>query len=248
VRQPAVEGAAAAGAAAATENARKREARLGTVQGVPASERTTVRRGATRAEYDRSQLLAILDAGMVAHVGVVTSTGPIVLPMAYGRTDTHLFLHGAAANAMLQGSVGHDVCVTVTLVDGVVVARSPFHNSMNYRSVVVRGLAEAVEAPDEKRSALRLISDHVVETWAYGREPADAEIRRTLVVKVPLTEISGKVRTGGPTDEPHDLDGPHWGGHVPLDTTWGAPVGAGDLASSVRPPPTVDALAGQRVV
>ena len=214
---------------------------------MPASDRTTVRRGATRAEYGRSELLAILDAGMVAHVGVVTATGPIVLPMAYGRTESHLLLHGAAANAMLRDSVGHDVCVTVTLVDGVVVARSPFHNSMNYRSVVVRGLAEAVEDPDEKRSALRRISDHVVETWAYGREPADAEIRRTIVVKVPLAEISGKVRTGGPVDEPHDLDGPHWGGYVPLDTTWGAPVDAGDLAAGVRSPPSVEALEGRRL-
>jgi len=127
----------------------------------------------------------------------------------------------------------------------VVIARSPFHNSMNYRSVVVRGIAEVVEDIEEKLSALRLISDHVVETWAWGRAPVEAEIRRTIVVKVPLAEISGKVRTGGPIDEPDDLAGPNWGGHVPLRATWDAPVDAEDLVDEVAPPQPVTQLRGR---
>ncbi len=133
--------------------------------------------------------------------------GPIVLPMAYGRTNEHLYLHGAAGNAMLRHAVDEDLCATVTIVDGLIVARSPFHNSMNYRSVVVRGVATAVEGSEAKRAALRLVSNRVVETWETGRAPTDAEIRRTLVLRVPLVEMSGKVRTGGPRDETEDLEG-----------------------------------------
>jgi nitroimidazol reductase NimA-like FMN-containing flavoprotein (pyridoxamine 5'-phosphate oxidase superfamily) len=208
------------------------------------SERTTVRRGANRAEYHVLQLLEILDRGLVAHVGVQTPSGPLVLPMAYGRTDSHVFLHGASANALLGQAIGHDVCVTVTIVDGFVVGRSPFHNSMNYRSVVMRGRAEDVTEPDQKRAALRLISDHVVATWATGRPPSDAEIRRTTVLKVPLAEISGKVRVGGPVDEPGDADGPYWGGYIPITATWDAPVGDDGLRPDIEPPPAVAALRG----
>ena len=211
----------------------------------PPSERTTVRRGVSRAAYDAPDLFGILDAGLVAHVGVTTSAGPIVLPMAYGRTDSHLVLHGSAANAMLRDAIGQDICVTVTILDGLVIARSPFHNSMNYRSVVVRGVAELVDDLDEKRAALGLISDHVVETWAWGRVPVDAEIRRTIVVKVPLSEMSAKVRTGGPVDEPADLAGPYWGGHVPLRSTWDAPIEAEDLRGEVSPPVPVSQLRGR---
>lgn len=211
----------------------------------PRSDRTRLRRGTSRAEYSTAPLLEILDAGLVAHVGVATPQGPIVLPMAYGRTDDDLYLHGAAANAMLRHAIGADVCVTVTLFDGIVIARTPFHNSMNYRSVVVRGLATEVEGDGPKRAALQLVSDHVVATWESGREATDAEVRRTLVLRVPLDEMSGKVRSGGPVDEPADLEGPHWAGHVPIETTWGAPIDSPDLATPAAAPAAVVELQGR---
>ncbi len=211
----------------------------------PSSDRTRLRRGASRAEYEKEPLLEILDAGMVAHVGVITPDGPVVLPMAYGRTNEHLYLHGAAGNAMLRHAVDEDLCATVTIVDGLIVARSPFHNSMNYRSVVVRGVATAVEGSEAKRAALRLISNHVVETWETGRAPTDAEIRRTLVLRVPLVEMSGKVRTGGPRDETEDLEGRHWAGQVPIDSRWGGPIGAEDLARGIEPPAAIAELQGR---
>ncbi len=214
----------------------------------PRSDRTRLRRGAVRAEYDHESLLEILDAGMVTHVGVVTPEGPIVLPMAYGRSSEYLYLHGGAANAMLRHAIGTDVCATVTILDGLVVARSPFHNSMNYRSVVVRGVATEVEGSDAKRAALRLVSNHVVQTWETGRPPTEVEIRRTLVLRVPLVELSGKVRTGGPSgDEPADMDGPHWAGHVQVESCWGAPARAQDLSPGIEPPSAVTELQGRRL-
>ena len=135
----------------------------------PASDRVRVRRGAIRAEYDRDAIFEVLDAGLIAHVGVITDSGPIVLPMAYGRTDDWLYVHGSAANAALRAAVDRDVCVTITIVDGIVVGRSPFHNSMNYRGVVVRGTARLVDDRAEHLDALRLVSDHVVATWDTGR-------------------------------------------------------------------------------
>jgi len=213
----------------------------------PASDRVRLRRGANRAEYDREAILRILDAGLVAHVGVATPDGPIVLPMAYGRTDEWLYLHGSVANALLRAAVGNDVCVTVTLVDGIVVGRCPFHNSMNYRGVVIRGVARRVEDPDEHRLALRLISDHVVPTWDTAREPTPTEIRKTMVVAVPLVEMSAKVRQGDPVDEPEDLDGPHWAGHVPIRSEWCEPVPSADLRDGIPVPGAIAALAGRRL-
>jgi nitroimidazol reductase NimA-like FMN-containing flavoprotein (pyridoxamine 5'-phosphate oxidase superfamily) len=213
----------------------------------PASDRVRLRRGANRAEYDRDAILAVLDAGMVAHVGVVTDDGPIVLPMAYGRDDDWIYLHGSAANAALRAAAGTDVCVTVTIVDGMIVGRSPFHNSMNYRGVVVRGRARRVDDPAEHMAALRIVSDHVMPTWDTGRPPTDAEIRKTMVIAVPLVEMSAKIRTGGPIDEDEDLAGPHWAGQVPIRTTWEAPVDSPDLPADVPVPPGIAGLAGQPV-
>jgi hypothetical protein len=213
----------------------------------PASERVRVRRGAIRAEYDRAAILEVLDAGLIAHVGVTTDTGPIVLPMAYGRTDDWLYLHGSAANAALRAAAGCDVCVTITILDGIVIGRAPFHNSMNYRGVVVRGVARLVDEPAEHLEALRLVSDHVVPTWDTGRAPTELEIRKTMVIAVPLIEMSAKIRTGDPIDEPGDLDGPHWGGHVPIRSVWEAAVPASDLPAAVDTPPAIASLAGRRL-
>lgn len=214
---------------------------------LPASDRVRVRRGAIRAEYDRDAIFGVLDAGLVAHVGVVTDSGPIVLPMAYGRTDDWLYLHGSAANATLRAAAGCDICVTVTVVDGIVVGRSPFHNSMNYRGAVIRGVARLVEERAEHLDALRLVSDHVVSTWDTGRAPTELEIRKTMVIAVPLVEMSAKIRAGDPIDEPDDLDGPHWGGHVPIRAVWEAAVPASDLPAAVDTPPAIASLAGRRL-
>jgi nitroimidazol reductase NimA-like FMN-containing flavoprotein (pyridoxamine 5'-phosphate oxidase superfamily) len=211
----------------------------------PASERVQVRRGSHRAEYRPDRIGRILDAGLVAHVGITTPDGPVVLPMAYGHDDGHLYLHGAVGNALLRAAVGHEVCATVTVVDGLVVARTPFHDSMNYRSVVVRGVATEVTDATAKVRALRLVVDHVVDHWAAGRPPTAEEVRRTKVLALPLREASAKVRTGDPGDEPADLAGPHWGGSVPLRRTWAEPVGAAGLAPGTLPPPAIAALAGQ---
>ncbi len=210
----------------------------------PASDRVRVRRGAIRAEYDRAAIFEVLDAGLIAHVGVVTDSGPVVLPMAYGRNDDWLYLHGSAANAALRAAAGCDVCATITIVDGIVVGRSPFHNSMNYRGVVIRGVARRVDDPDEHLEALRLVSDHVVETWDTGRPPTELEIRKTMVIAVPLVEMSAKIRTGDPIDEPEDLDGPHWAGHVPIRSQWATPVGSGDLPDGIAVPSAIASLDG----
>lgn len=209
------------------------------------SERTKLRRGATKAEYGTDALYAVLDAGLVAHVGVSTADGPIVLPMAYARTEEWLYLHGAAGNAMLRAAVGQDICVTVTLVDGLVVARTPFHHSMNYRCVVVRGIADEVVDDDEKRRALQLISDHVTPTWDSARPPTVSEIRKTRLLRLSLEEMSGKIRTGGPVDAPEDRALPYWGGHVPLVQAWGDAVPDDALARDVAMPPGVSSLQGR---
>lgn len=174
---------------------------------------------------------------MIAHVGVVTDDGPLVLPMAYGRDDDTLYLHGAVANHLLASAADAEVCVTVTLVDGLVMARTPFHNSMNYRSVVVRGQAREVADPDERLRALRLITDHVVANWDHGRPVSDADLRRTRVAAVSLDEASAKIRTGDPVDEPEDVAGPWWAGVIPVETRFGAPRPAADLAPGVDPRP-----------
>ncbi|MEZ5166010.1 MAG: pyridoxamine 5'-phosphate oxidase family protein [Acidimicrobiales bacterium] len=168
--------------------------------------------GAARARYDPHDVRAILDEGIVAHVGVLTPDGPLVLPMAYGRDDDWLYLHGALANHLLGSGEGDEICATVTLVDGLVMARTPFHNSMNYRSVVVRGRAEQLVEPEAKLRALKIITDHVVENWDQGREVAAIDERKTLVLRVPLAEASAKVRAGDPIDEPDDMNGPWWAG------------------------------------
>lgn len=208
----------------------------------PPSPRTTVARGAIRADYDPAVIRAILDDGLIAHVGVTTPDGPIVLPMAYGRLDDQVLLHGSVANALLRAGRSVDVCVTVTIVDGLVLARTPFHNSMNYRSVVIRGTATAIDEPSEKVLALRVINDHVARLWDNGRPPTDGDVRRTMVLSVPLTEASAKIRTGDPVDEADDLDGPWWAGTVPIDTRWGRPADSADLRGRPDVPESVAAL------
>lgn len=214
----------------------------------PASSRVSVKRGADRAVYDPAEVHAILEAGHIAHVGVETDNGPIVLPMAYGvstsETGDEVLIHGSVANAMLRAGRDLDVCVTVTIVDGLVVARTPFHNSMNYRSVVVRGTATAITDADDKVAALQIINDHIAPIWDTARPPSEADIKQTLVLVLALTEVSAKVRDGEPIDDDADMEGPHWAGVVPLTATWGTPVAASDLHGAPDVPSAVVALDG----
>lgn len=209
-----------------------------------ASKRTTVKRGANRAVYAEDGIRAVLEAGVIAHVGVSTPDGPIVLPMAYGLRDDEVLIHGSVANAMMRGGRDLDVCVTVTVVDGLVVARSPFHNSMNYRSVVVRGVATAITDRAELETALQVINDHIAPIWDTARPPSELDYKKTMVLSVPLAESSAKVRGGDPIDEPDDIAGPYWAGVVPLSSRWGDPVPSADLRSGIDPPEAVTALAG----
>jgi nitroimidazol reductase NimA-like FMN-containing flavoprotein (pyridoxamine 5'-phosphate oxidase superfamily) len=205
-----------------------------------------MRRGTNRAVYEREHIAAILNAGVIAHVGVNTDDGPIVLPMAYGvRGDgdhAEILIHGALANAMLKAGRSLDVCLTITIVDGLVVARTPFHNSMNYRSVVIRGTATAIDKPDDKLTALKVINDHIAPIWDTARPPSTSDVKKTLILTIPLIEASAKVRDGDPIDEDVDMDGPHWAGIVPLTTTWGAPYSAADLRSDASVPEAVARL------
>lgn len=198
------------------------------------TDRSRVRRGARRADYDRAVVDPILDEAFIAHVGVATESGPVVLPMAYGRVDDVLYLHGAAANHLLAEMAGRETCVTVTLVDGVVLARSAFHHSANYRSVVLFGIAELVVDDAEKRCALDAIVDQVTPGRSADARPANAaELRKTSVVRLPVAEGSAKIRTGGPVDDPEDLELDIWAGHVPLTMTAAAPVPAADLPTGL---------------
>jgi len=208
------------------------------------SKRTKVRRGANNAVYATNAVIEVLQAGIIAHVAVDTDQGPLALPMAYGLRDGQILIHGALANAMLRAGRSVDVCVTVTIVDGLVVARTPFHNSMNYRCVVIRGTATAIDDPLDKAEALQVINDHVAPIWDSSRAPSDMDFTKTLVLTVPLTEASAKIRAGDPIDEAEDLAGPHWAGVVPLVTTWGAPTSAADLEGDRSVPQAVAALNG----
>lgn len=201
-----------------------------------------MKRGKNRAVYGPDEVKVLLQQGIIAHVGVTTDDGPIVLPMAYGVQGDDILIHGSIANAMLRGGRDIDVCVTITIVDGLVVARSPLHNSMNYRSVVIRGTATAVTGDQEQAAALKVINDHIAPIWDTARPPSEADYKQTLVLCVPLTEASAKVRGGDPIDDDEDVAGPHWAGVVPLVSTWGALQDAGDLTSGIAAPPAVTAL------
>ena len=180
--------------------------------------RTAVRRLPKRAAYDRETVYGILDEGLVCHVGFVVEGQPFVIPTAYGRDGDHLYFHGAKASRMLKAlSHGAELCLTVTLLDGLVLARSAFHHSINYRSVVVFGRARVVESDEEKTRALRAFTEHVVPgRWDAVRPPNKQELDATLVLALPLSEASAKVRTGPPIDDEEDYELPVWAGVIPL--------------------------------
>jgi nitroimidazol reductase NimA-like FMN-containing flavoprotein (pyridoxamine 5'-phosphate oxidase superfamily) len=188
------------------------------------TERTRLRRHSERGKTEHADLLAVLDAGMICHLGVVVNGAPLVLPTAYGRIGDTLYLHGSSANRSLHAADGHEVCITVTLVDGLVCARAVFAHSVNYRCAVVFGTARIVTDPDERMAGLRAVTEHLIPgRWDAVRAPTRKELAATSVLAVPLDEASVKVRTGPPGDEPEDLDLPVWAGVVPMAIGFGEP-------------------------
>ena len=209
----------------------------------PVTPRTQVRRRAQRGRYDRASVHAILDEGLVCHVGFVADGEPFVIPTADARAGETLYLHGSPASQMLRSLAGGlPVCVTVTLVDGIVLARSAFHHSMNYRSVVAYGHPREVTDPDEKDRAQAALVDHVARGRAQdARMPNQRELEQTTILAIELEEVSAKVRTGPPNDAAEDLELPVWAGVLPLRVVPGEPEPAPDLRPGLDTPDYVTA-------
>ncbi|MEU6981447.1 MULTISPECIES: pyridoxamine 5'-phosphate oxidase family protein [unclassified Streptomyces] len=213
------------------------------------TDRTVPTRSAKRASYDRALVHSILDEAYVCHLGFVRDGAPVVLPTLYGRIGERLYVHGSTGSRPLrtaghgESAPGLPVCLTVTHVDGLVLAKSAFHHSMNYRSVVVHGTAHQVTDPQELRTALDALVDQVVPGRAADSRPGNAkELAATAVLRLDLDEVSAKVRTGGPNDDPEDAALPHWAGVVPVRRRYGTPVPAVDLDPAVALPDYLSAL------
>ncbi|MYR40160.1 pyridoxamine 5'-phosphate oxidase family protein [Streptomyces sp. SID4944] len=210
--------------------------------------RTVPTRAKERASYDRELVHSILDAACLCHLGFVRDGAPVVLPTLYGRVGERLYVHGSTGSRPLRNAraavgPGLPVCLTVTHVDALVLARSAFHHSINYRSVVVHGTATTVTDPEERRIALDAIVDQAVPGRSRDARPANTkELAATAVIRLDLDEVSAKVRTGGPNDEPEDLTLPHWTGIVPLTRGYSSPVPANDLDPAVGVPDYLRAL------
>jgi len=194
---------------------------------LPQTPRTTLKRLPQRGHYDRELINGILDEGFICHVGFAVDGQPVVIPTGYARVGDSLVIHGSQASRMLRTlGQGIDVCVTITLIDGLVLARSAFHHSMNYRSVVVLGRATLVDNQAEKLAALRSLSDHMIPgRWDDVRKPSERELQQTTVLSLSLTEASAKVRQGPPLDDQEDYDLAVWAGVIPLSLVAGRPVG-----------------------
>jgi uncharacterized protein len=190
------------------------------------TQRTRVVREPDRAVYDREAVNRILDEGFFCHVGFVVDGQPFVIPTSYGRDGNALYIHGSAASRMLRNlDQGIPICVTVTLLDGLVLARSVFNHSMNYRSVVILGSATLVDDPEEKIKALRALSEHIIpQRWDDSRQPNARELKVTSVLRIPIEEFSAKVRVGPPMDDEPDYAFPTWAGVLPLETAVGTPI------------------------
>ena len=201
--------------------------------------RTRLVREADRAVYDREAAYRILDEGFLCHVGFVSDGQPFVIPTSYGRKDATLYIHGSAASRMLRTiqKDGVPVCITVTLLDGLVLARSVFNHSMNYRSVVVLGKATLVDDADEKLAALRVLSEHILPgRWEDSRGPNERELKATSVLRVPIEEFSAKVRVGPPVDDEADYSFPTWAGVIPLELKAGEPINDARLEATRKVP------------
>ena len=202
--------------------------------------RTELGRHRDRGRSERQDLYAVLDAGLICHLGVIVDGMPRVLPTGYGRLGDVLYLHGSSGNSSIMVGDGQEVCVTVTHLDGLVCARSVFNHSMNYRSAVVFGVGRLVTDPEEKLLALRTITEHLVPgQWSYVRQPSKKELAATSALAVPLTEASVKIRGGGPSDEPEDYELDVWAGVVPVTTAFAEPVADAVLRPGISTPPHI---------
>jgi len=204
----------------------------------PQTERTTLKRLPKRGVYDRQLVYGILDEGFICHVGFAVAGQPFVIPTGYARLDEQLFIHGSQMSRMLRTlSSGIDICVTVTLVDGLVLARSAFHHSINYRSVVMFGRATIIDERQAKLAALFAFSEQVIPgRWNDVREPTEQELKATTVLSLPLVEVSAKVRTGPPIDDDDDYALNVWAGVLPLKIAAGTPINDPRLPESIKPP------------
>ena len=205
------------------------------------TKRTKLGRLPNRGSHEPETVHAILDAAFLAHVGFQMGVQPFVIPTLYGREADTLYLHGSAASRMLRGlDTGIPACVCVTIVDGLVLARSAFHHSMNYRSVVAFGTARQIEGAEQKTRALRIISEHVIAgRWSDVRGPSDKELKATAVLEFSIEEASAKIRTGPPLDDEEDYSLPVWAGVLPLRMEAKTPVPDPRLAASIKLPPYV---------
>ncbi len=202
------------------------------------TQRTKIKRIPKRGNYEQNQIYQILDEGLVCYVGFAIEGQPFVIPTAYGRKEDKLYIHGSPASRMLRSlQNGIEVCLTVTLLDGLVLARSAFHHSMNYRSAVIFGTATVVESMEEKLEALRVFTEHVVAgRWDEVRQPNEQELQGTLVLELPINEASAKMRTGEPLDDEKDYDLPVWAGVIPLKLSNGSAIADSRLKTDVNLP------------
>ena len=202
------------------------------------TERTKLKRLPARGHFDRETVYGILDEGFICHVGFAPQGQPFVIPTGYARVDDKLYIHGSQASRMLRTlSGGVDACVTVTIIDGLVLARSAFHHSMNYRSVVIFGRATIVEDREEKIAALLALSEHIIRgRWEEVRGPNEEELVLTTVLSLPLVEASAKIRTGPPLDDEEDYALPVWAGVIPLKLEAGEPIKDPRLPDGIEVP------------
>lgn len=217
---------------------RTRQPRTMSMDSSTQTKRTTVKRLPKRGSYERETINAILDEGFICHVGFAIDGQPYVIPTGYARDGESLYIHGSSASRMLRNlAAGVNVCVTVTLIDGLVLARSAFHHSINYRSVVILGNAELVSDTDEKNRALGALTEHIVPgRWADVRWPNELELKATTVLKLAIGEASAKIRAGGPIDDEEDYAMDVWAGVLPLNPATGEPIADDRLDPSISPP------------
>ena len=203
----------------------------------PHHPRTEVRRLPERGVYDTDFIHSVIDEALICHVGFIAEHGPVVIPTIHARVGDTLYLHGSPASRMLRTTPGQPICVTITIVDGIVAARSTFHHSMNYRSAVIFGEPRIVDDPDERMVGFEAITEHVIPgRWADARHPNDKEDRGTKLLALAITEASAKVRSGPPGDDDEDMDLDVWAGVIPLRVTPGAPMPAPDLKPGIDIP------------
>jgi len=205
---------------------------------LPQTPRTTLKRLPKRGSHERETINQILDEGFICHVGFVFEGQPFVIPTGYARAGDKFILHGSQASRMLRAlKTGIDVCITVTIIDGLVLARSAFHHSMNYRSVVIFGRATLIEEREEKLAALFTLSEHIIPgRWQEAREPTEAELQQTTVLSLPIDEASAKIRTGPPLDDEEDYAMNVWAGVLPMQLTTGDPIADPRLPPGIEVP------------